>query len=261
VGYWRESERRAKQAAATGVITGAIIGGALGALAGGDENRTEAAATGAILGGIVGGFGNYYREKQRQYTEDQARFAAYAQDVGHAIEQADRIVAAARTAQKCYRVEFKGLLAAKRRGYVSDQEGRAQFAEILSGLNETNALLASVNQQFGENLQVYTQAYEEDLRQTGYTREEVARAVVADPKYVREIPPAPRKPRKPPPKVKVPDPIKKTEAKLIRAKYTHAKVSDEAEAVTAERRAACNEPAAREWVTPELCPGVSSTRI
>lgn len=177
VNYLRQSDDRLSQSVITGAAAGAGIGGLLGALAGGDAHTGRNALFGAVGSALAGAAISYYREKQRQIAEDNARFASYGSDLTHASGELDRNIASAKQAQSCYQQEYKTLLKAKRGGRMSDSEGRARLSEIVSGLDETNRLMTAVDGRIGENLDTYTLAYEEDLRSKGTTRTEVAASV------------------------------------------------------------------------------------
>ncbi|TCO83698.1 outer membrane protein with glycine zipper [Plasticicumulans lactativorans] len=172
VAYLRQSEERLQQSVVAGAATGALAGGLLGALTGGD-NAGRNALIGAAVGAVAGGVSGYYMEKQKQVAEDSARFAAYGDDINQATGEFDRTIASAKQAQSCYQKEYQTLLQAKRGKRMSDSEGRARLAEIVTGLNETNALMTAVDGRLGENLNTYTQAYETDLQKGGYEREQV----------------------------------------------------------------------------------------
>lgn len=173
VGYLRESDQRMQQAVGTGVALGALGGAAIGAIATGDS---RGAIAGAVLGGLAGGATAYYQQKQQQLAEDSARFAAYGTDIDRTTGEFNRTTSAARNAQRCYQKEFKALVQLRKRGKVSDSEGRARFAEIVSGMSEANALMAAVDGRIGESLDTYTKAYESDLQKRGATRSTVAQS-------------------------------------------------------------------------------------
>ena len=157
-----------QQAVGTGAAIGALGGAALGAAATGN---TRGAVTGAVLGAIAGGVTGYYMEKQQQIADDRARFAAYGTDIDRTTGEFNRTTSAARNAQRCYQKEFKALVQLRKRGKVSDAEGRARFAEIVSGMSEANALMAAVDGRIGESLDTYTKAYESDLQKRGVWKE------------------------------------------------------------------------------------------
>src|SRR5690606_9907686 len=100
----------------------------------------------------------------------------YAGDFSRTAGEIDRSVAYASAAQSCYQREFSALRDSRKSGAISDSEGRARLSEIVSGLQETNALLAKVDGRVGENVETYTQAYEQDLQQVGVQRQVVAEA-------------------------------------------------------------------------------------
>lgn len=173
VGELRESDQRMQQAVGTGAAIGALGGAALGAAATGNA---RGAVAGALVGALAGGFTAYYQEKQQQIADDRARFAAYGADIDRTTGEFNRTTSAARNAQRCYQKEFKALVQLRKRGKVSDAEGRARFAEIVSGMSEANALMAAVDGRIGESLDTYTKAYESDLQKRGATRSTVAQS-------------------------------------------------------------------------------------
>lgn len=171
VGYLRESDQRMQQAVGTGALAGAAGGALIGGLATGNA---RGALAGAAIGALAGGLSGYYLEKQNQIADDRARFAVYGTDIDRTTGEFSRTTSAARNAQRCYQKEFKALVQLRKRGKVSDAEGRARFAEIVSGMSEANALMAAVDGRLGESLDTYTQAYESDLQKRGATRSTVA---------------------------------------------------------------------------------------
>lgn len=173
VSYLRESDQRMQHAVAGGALIGAAGGAALGAAATGNS---RGAITGAVLGAIAGGFTAYYQQKQQQLADDRARFAAYGTDIDRATGEYSRTTSAARNAQRCYQQAFKQLVQTRKRGKMPDSEGRARFAEIVSGMSEANALMAAVDGRIGENLDTYTKAYETDLQKRGASRSAVTQA-------------------------------------------------------------------------------------
>lgn len=175
VRYLRESDDKLKTAVAQGAVGGALAGALLGGLTGGD-NAGRNALIGAVAGAAIGGASSYYLEKQKQVAEDGARFAAYGTDIDRATGELNRTTSAARNAQGCYEQEFRTLVQLRKTRKINDVEGRARFNEIVTGMNEANALMAAVDGRIGENLDTYTQAYEEDLKKTGIERQTVARA-------------------------------------------------------------------------------------
>lgn len=186
VSQLRRSDAAMQKSLATGAVAGGLLGGLAGALSGGDHAGRNA-LIGATAGALVGGAAAYYNERQKQVADDKQRIASYAGDFERSSEDLDRSIAYAKAAQDCYQGEFGKLRAAHRAKSMSDAEGRSRFAEIVSGLQETNALLAAVDGRAGEDIDTYTQAYEKDLQQVGVERQRVTAAAskpAAKPKAV-----------------------------------------------------------------------------
>lgn len=175
VSHLRSSDAAMQKSVATGAVAGGLLGGLAGALSGGDHAGRNA-LIGATAGALVGGAAGYYSERQKQIADDKQRIASYAGDFERSSDDLDRSIAYAKAAQDCYQREFGKLQAAHRAKSMSDSEGRSRFAEIVSGLQETNALLAAVDGRAGENINTYTQAYEKDLQQVGVERQTVTAA-------------------------------------------------------------------------------------
>lgn len=186
VSQLRSSDAAMQKSVATGAVAGGLLGGLAGALSGGD-NAGRNALIGATAGALVGGAAGYYSARQKQIADDRQRIASYAGDFERSAEDLDRNILYAKTAQDCYQREFGNLQAAHRARSISDNEGRRRFAEIVSGLKETNALLAAVDGRAGEDINTYTQAYEKDLQEVGVERQAViavANKPAAKPKAV-----------------------------------------------------------------------------
>ncbi len=153
-------------------------------------NTAASGATGVALqlldsvGGnpvdLAGGAAGYYMEKQKQISDDRARIGSYGTDVDRSTVEINRSVAYAKSAQSCYQSQFKALLDGRKNKSINEAEGRKRLAEIVSGLQETNALLVAANGRAGENISNYTQAYEKDLQQVGVPRAEVTKVAEAE---------------------------------------------------------------------------------
>ncbi|WP_459207095.1 type VI secretion system-associated lipoprotein TagQ [Pseudomonas sp. MLB6B] len=159
------------------VATGAMLGAVGGALAGAltdKDNRGRNAAIGAAGGALAGGAAGYYTERQKQISDDKQRIASYATDIDKSSADLDRTSAYAQASQTCYQREFTNLIQGRKANRIDAAEGRKRLAEIVSGLQESNNLLAAVNGRVGEDLNNYTQAYEQDLKQVGVQRTDVA---------------------------------------------------------------------------------------
>ncbi|EMR0652952.1 type VI secretion system-associated lipoprotein TagQ, partial [Pseudomonas aeruginosa] len=115
-----------------------------------------------------------------QISDDRARIGSYATDVDRSTVEINRSVAYAKSAQSCYQSQFKALLDGRKNKSINEAEGRKRLAEIVSGLQETNALLVAANGRAGENINNYTQAYEKDLQQVGVPRTEVTKVAEAE---------------------------------------------------------------------------------
>lgn len=132
-------------------------------------------------------------EKQKQISDDRARIGSYGTDVDRSTVEINRSVAYAKSAQSCYQSQFKALLDGRKNKSINEAEGRKRLAEIVSGLQETNALLVAANGRAGENISNYTQAYEKDLQQVGVPRAEVTK--VAEPRTAPALRKAAASPR------------------------------------------------------------------
>ncbi|SDH16446.1 Glycine zipper [Pseudomonas flavescens] len=174
--------RSSDEAMGRSVAIGAVTGGLMGALGGAlvdDEKRGRNAAIGAAGGALAGGAVAYYSQRQQQITDDNARLASYATDIDTNNQAIDRNIRYASAAQSCYQQAFTQLRADRKANKISDADGRKRLAEIVSGLSETNALLAKVDGRTGENVSTYTQAYEKDLQAVGVQRQDVTKVATA----------------------------------------------------------------------------------
>lgn len=180
VQHLRSTDGDMTRSVATGALLGAVGGALTGALVD-KENRGRNAAIGAAGGALVGGAAGYYTERQKQISDDKQRIASYATDIDKSAADMDRTTAYAKSSQSCYQREFASLIQNRKAGRINDTEGRKRLAEIVAGLQESNNLLTTVNGRLGENLNNYTQAYEQDLKQVGVQRTEVV-AVAEPPK-------------------------------------------------------------------------------
>lgn len=230
VSHLRSSDAAMQKSVATGAVAGGLLGGLAGALSGGDHAARNA-LIGATAGALVGGAAGYYSERQKQIADDKQRIASYGGDFERSTDDLDRSIAYAKAAQDCYQREFSNLQAAHRAKSMSDSEGRSRFAEIVSGLKETNALLAAVDGRAGEDINTYTQAYEKDLQQVGVERQTVAAAAskpVVKPKAV-------------------PQEALATEQKLQKATAKRAEVQAVSSRGTSMVSSACNNPDIGDW--------------
>ncbi|MNF32626.1 putative outer membrane lipoprotein [compost metagenome] len=233
VSHLRDSDASMQKSVATGAVTGSLLGGLTGALTGGDHagrNALIGAATGALVGGAVG----YYTERQKQITDDNARIASYGTDIDNSVGDMDRSITYAKAAQDCYQREFTRLQAAHKAGKMTETEGRKRFAEIISGLKETNALMAAVDGRAGESIDTYTQAYEKDLQQIGVQRQSVTQVAKA-------------KTKKPAAAAKVPKEAVDTEVKLQQADTKRTQVKQVTSRGSSMISSACNNPDVGDW--------------
>jgi len=230
VSQLRSSDAAMQKSVATGAVAGGLLGGLAGALSGGDHAKRNT-LIGAAAGALVGGAAGYYSERQKQIADDKQRIASYGGDFERSTDDLDRSIAYAKAAQDCYQREFSNLQAAHRAKSMSNSEGRSRFAEIVSGLQETNALLAAVDGRAGEDINTYTQAYEKDLQEVGVERQTVAAAAskpVAKPKAV-------------------PQEAVDTEQKLQKATAKRTEVQAVSSRGTSMVSSACNNPDIGDW--------------
>ncbi len=232
VSQLRSSDAAMQKTVATAAVAGGLLGGLAGALTGGD-NAGRNALIGAATGALVGGAAGYYSERQKQIADDKQRIASYGGDFERSTMDLDRSIVYAKSAQDCYQREFDNLRAAHRSKSMSDSEGRSRFAEIVSGLQETNALLATVDGRTGEDINTYTQAYEKDLQQVGVERQTVA-AVAKTPAPVSQ------------PKV-VPKEAVVTEQKLQKATAKRSEAQAVSSRGSSMVSSACNNPDIGDW--------------
>lgn len=240
------------------VATGAVMGALGGALAGAlvdDEKRGRNAAIGAAGGALVGGAAGYYTERQKQISDDKQRIASYATDIDKSAADMDRTTAYAKSSQSCYQREFTSLIDGRKAGRINDAEGRKRLAEIVSGLQESNKLLAAVNGRVGEDLNNYTQAYEQDLKQVGVQRTEVV--AVAEPPKVATTGKKKGTKKVQPAKVNknVPQEAVATEKTLQKATTKQAEAQQVAKAGTDQVNGMCRNPDMGDWA-PVPCPNV-----
>jgi YMGG-like Gly-zipper len=233
------------------VASGAVIGALGGALTGAlvdKENRGRNAAIGAAGGALVGGAAGYYTERQKQISDDKQRIASYATDIDKSAADLDRTTAYAKASQSCYQREFTSLIEGRKANRINDTEGRKRLAEIVSGLQESNKLLTAVNGRLGENLDNYTQAYEQDLKQVGVERTEVA-AVATPVKTTGKKTQAKKVTKAVPPEAVA------TEKTLQNATSKKAQAQQVANAGTDQVNKMCRSPDMGDWA-PVPCPNV-----
>lgn len=239
----RSSDAALKKSVTTGAIAGGLLGAVAGAVAGDSDDRGRNALIGAAGGALVGGAAGYYSERQNQIADDRQRIASYGGDLDRASSEIDRSVSYAKAAQGCYQREFGNLRAAHKAGAgMSESEGRARLAEIVRGLEETNALLAAADGRAGENIDTYTQAYQQDLEQVGVQRQAVAQALNAE---------AQNKP-KPAAARNVPQEAVATERKLQQAEAKRAESRKVANQGRSMINDVCNSPDMGDWA-PASC--------
>ena len=231
VSQLRSSDAAMQKSVATGAVAGGLLGGLAGALSGGDHAKRNT-LIGAAAGALVGGAAGYYNERQKQIADDKQRIASYGGDFERSTDDLDRSIAYAKAAQDCYQREFSNLQAAHRAKSMSNSEGRSRFAEIVSGLQETNALLAAVDGRAGEDINTYTQAYEKDLQEVGVERQTVAAAAASKPVA---------KPKA------VPQEAVDTEQKLQKATAKRTEVQAVSSRGTSMVSSACNNPDIGDW--------------
>ena len=188
VQHLRSTDSDMTRSVATGALMGAVGGALTGALVGDSDKRGRNVAIGAAGGALVGGAAGYYTERQKQISDDKQRISSYAADINKSAADMDRSTAYAKASQACYQQAFSNLMSGRKANTINDTEGRKRLAEIVSGLQESNNLIAAVNGRLGENLNNYTQAYEQDLKQVGVARTDVVVVAEAEaPKHLPEI--------------------------------------------------------------------------
>ncbi|NIE75285.1 glycine zipper 2TM domain-containing protein [Pantoea sp. Ap-967] len=247
VSHLRSTDGDMTRSVASGAVIGALGGALTGALVD-KENRGRNAAIGAAGGALVGGAAGYYTERQKQISDDKQRIASYASDIDKSAADLDRTTAYAKASQSCYQREFTSLIEGRKANRINDTEGRKRLAEIVSGLQESNKLLTAVNGRLGENLDNYTQAYEQDLKQVGVQRTEVA--AVAAPAASTGKKAAAKKVNK-----AVPQEAVATEKTLQNATSKKAQAQQVANAGADQVNKMCRSPDMGDWA-PVPCPNV-----
>lgn len=137
----RDREYNVAKTTAGSTAFGALGGALIGLLATG---KVEGAVVGAAAGGATGLVaGNIYAKKQQQ-ADDNMRLASYLQDLDGDISNLDVTGAAAKTSLQCYNGKFKELIAAIKAKKISREASAQRFAEIMTGMEEANAILGQV---------------------------------------------------------------------------------------------------------------------
>ncbi|MCO7514348.1 YMGG-like glycine zipper-containing protein [Pseudomonas guariconensis] len=244
VQHLRSTDSDMTRSVATGALLGAVGGALTGALVDND-NRGRNAAIGAAGGALVGGAAGYYTERQKQISDDKQRIASYATDIDKSAADMDRTTAYAKASQSCYQREFANLMDGRKAKRIDDTEGRKRLAEIVSGLQESNNLITAVSGRLGENLDNYTQAYEQDLKQVGVQRSDVT--VVAQAETAKKT-----TPKKLP---AVPKEAVATEKTLQNATSKKTEAQQVAKAGQDQVNRMCNSPDMGDWA-PVPCPNV-----
>ncbi len=247
VQHLRSTDGDMTKSVASGAVIGALGGALTGALVD-KENRGRNAAIGAAGGALVGGAAGYYTERQKQISDDKQRIASYATDIDKSAADLDRTTAYAKASQSCYQREFSSLIEGRKANRINDTEGRKRLAEIVSGLQESNKLLATVNGRVAENLDSYTQAYEQDLKQVGVARTEVA-TVAAPAKTTGKKTQAKKT------NTAVPQEAVATEKTLQNATTKKAEAQQVANAGVDQVNKMCRSPDMGDWA-PVPCPNV-----
>ena len=250
VQHLRSTDGDMTRSVATGALLGAVGGALTGAMVDGDK-RGRNAAIGAAGGALVGGAAGYYTERQKQISDDKQRIASYAADIDKSAADLDRTTQYAKASQSCYQREFASLIQNRKSNRINDTEGRKRLAEIVSGLQESNNLLTAVNGRLGENLNNYTQAYEQDLKQVGVQRSQVV-AAVEPPKATGK---AAGKKASSKASSSVPSEAVTTEKTLQNASSKKAQAQQVAKAGTDQVNSMCRNPDMGDWA-PVPCPNV-----
>ncbi|WP_295486410.1 type VI secretion system-associated lipoprotein TagQ [uncultured Pseudomonas sp.] len=250
VQHLRSTDGDMTRSVATGALLGAVGGALTGAMVDGDK-RGRNAAIGAAGGALVGGAAGYYTERQKQISDDKQRIASYAADIDKSAADLDRTTQYAKASQSCYQREFASLIQNRKANRINDTEGRKRLAEIVSGLQESNNLLTAVNGRLGENLNNYTQAYEQDLKQVGVQRSQVV-AAVEPPKATGK---AAGKKASSKASSTVPSEAVTTEKTLQNASSKKAQAQQVAKAGTDQVNSMCRNPDMGDWA-PVPCPNV-----
>ncbi|MGJ3439579.1 type VI secretion system-associated lipoprotein TagQ [Pseudomonas sp. Je.1.5.c] len=253
VQHLRSTDSDMTKSVATGALLGAVGGALTGALVDGDK-RGRNAAIGAAGGALVGGAAGYYTERQKQISDDKQRIASYATDIDKSAADMDRTTTYAKASQSCYQREFANLMDGRKANRINDTEGRKRLAEIVAGLQESNNLISAVSGRLGENLNNYTQAYEQDLKQVGVQRADVTVVAAAEaPKAATT-----GKKAKAVKKTKLPDVPKEavaTEKTLQNATSKKTEAQQVAKAGQDQVNGMCRNPDMGDWA-PVPCPNV-----
>ncbi|BAQ77725.1 type VI secretion-associated lipoprotein TagQ [Pseudomonas sp. 3MA1] len=259
VQHLRATDSDMTKSVVTGAALGAAGGALLGALTGDGDHRGRNAAIGAAGGALAGGAAGYYTERQKQIADDNQRIASYATDVNKSAADIDRSTAYARASQTCYQRAFDSLISARKANSINDVEGRKRLAEIVSGLKESNDLIAAVNGRASEDLNKYNQAYEQDLQQVGVQRTDVVKVATADTTPVTTT--SGGKKKQPAQKVKqpklpsVPAEAVSTEKSIQQAKTKQAESNKVATTGQTQVNSMCKNPDLGDWA-PVPCPNV-----
>jgi len=259
VQHLRATDSDMTKSVVTGAALGAAGGALLGALTGDGDHRGRNAAIGAAGGALAGGAAGYYTERQKQIADDNQRIASYATDVNKSAADIDRSTAYARASQTCYQRAFDSLISARKANSINDVEGRKRLAEIVSGLKESNDLIAAVNGRASEDLNKYNQAYEQDLQQVGVQRTDVVKVATADTTPVTTT--SGGKKKQPAQKVKqpklpsVPAEAVSTEKSIQQAKTKQAESNKVATTGQTQVTSMCKNPDLGDWA-PVPCPNV-----
>src|SRR5471032_1937141 len=226
-----------------------------------DSDMTKSVVTGAAIGAaggaLAGGAAGYYTERQKQISDDNQRIASYAADVNKSASDIDRSTAYAKASQQSYQSAFTKLVADRKAKTVNDTEGRKRLAEIVSGLKESNDLIVAVNGKASEDLNNYTQAYEQDLQQVGVQRADVVTVATADTTPV-VTPAKGKKAVKPAKKAALPTVPKEavaTEKTIQTAQTKQAESKQVASAGKAQIEGTCRDTNMADWA-PVPCPNV-----
>ncbi len=262
VQHLRATDSDMTKSVATGALIGAVGGALTGALTGNSDTRGRNAAIGAAGGALVGGAAGYYTERQKQISDDNQRIGSYATDINKSAADMDRSTAYAKASQACYQREFANLMDGRKANKINDSEGRKRLAEIIAGLQESNNLITAVNGRLGENLNNYTQAYEQDLKQVGVPRNDVvivaeAQAPVLATGNAKKTNTGKTK-TPPPAKKKLPEVPKEavaTEKTLQDANAKKAESQKVASAGQSQVNSMCKNPDMGDWA-PVPCPNV-----
>lgn len=251
----RQSDQKMKDSVKSGALAGGIFGALAGAVSGDDEDAGRNALIGAAVGATAGGFLAYHNEKQKQIADDRARIASYSTDLDRSASDMDRSIGYASAAQACYQKEFTALVEARKAKTIGDNEGRRRLAEIVSGLKESNALMAAVDGRIGENIDTYAQAYEKDLEEVGVQRVAVSEVAQAEIEAEQPKPPTSKKTTPQPARKmahNVPKEAVQTERTLQKAKLKRAESQQVAARGKGMVSDVCSNPDMGDWA-PASC--------